>query len=98
MVTGWKEMACLILALGLLAAGKSRRAGPVVPLGRRRSTPGVKIQDPQNRIPMPGPDPRMDKPELRVFLPPASGLRYAVVICPGGGYGLLDYKAHVAES
>jgi acetyl esterase/lipase len=40
----------------------------------------------------------MDKPELRVFLPPvdrATGT--AVIICPGGGYGLLDYKSHVAE-
>jgi hypothetical protein len=40
----------------------------------------------------------MDKPELRVFLPVADrATGTAVIICPGGGYGLLDYKAHVAE-
>ena len=61
--------------------------------------PGVKVQDPQNQNPdAKGLIRRMDKPELRVFLPAADrATGTAVIICPGGGYGLLDYKAHVAE-
>ena len=57
------------------------------------------MQNPQNQnLDAHGLIRRMDKPELRIFLPPterATGT--AVIICPGGGYGLLDYKAHVAE-
>ena len=61
--------------------------------------PGVTVKDPQNQKPdAHGLIRRMDKPELRVFLPPADrATGTAVIICPGGGYGLLDYKAHVAE-
>jgi acetyl esterase/lipase len=61
--------------------------------------PGVKVQGPQNQDPdSQGLIRRMDKPELRVFLPPADrATGTAVIICPGGGYNLLDYKAHVAE-
>ncbi len=61
--------------------------------------PGVKVQNPQNENPdANGLIRRMDKPELRVFLPLAdTATGTAVIICPGGGYGLLDYKAHVAE-
>lgn len=61
--------------------------------------PGVTAKDPVNQRPDAGGlIRRIDKPELRVFLPPADkATGTAVVICPGGGYGLLDYKAHVAE-
>jgi acetyl esterase/lipase len=61
--------------------------------------PGMKIENPRNDAPdAQGLIRRMDKPELRVFFAPtdrATGT--AVIICPGGGYGLLDHKAHVAE-
>ena len=61
--------------------------------------PGLKVQNPQNQKPdAQGLIRRMDQPELRVFLPPAErATGTAVIICPGGAYGLLDYKAHVAE-
>jgi acetyl esterase/lipase len=61
--------------------------------------PGAMVKDPQNQPPdAQGLIRRMDKPELRLFLPPADrATGTAVIICPGGGYGILDYKAHVAE-
>ena len=103
MATSWKTVIvnCLILSLGLFG-GLVRAVEPdaVVPLWPGDGLPpGVKVPDPQNQQPdAQGLIRRLDKPELRVFLPPedrATGT--AVIICPGGAYSLLDYKAHVAE-
>ena len=103
MATSWKMVfiTCLILSLGAVS-GLVRAAEPdaVVPLWPGDGLPpGVKVPDPQNQQPdSQGLIRRLDKPELRVFLPPtdrATGT--AVIICPGGAYSLLDYKAHVAE-
>lgn len=101
MVTSWKKMSCLILSVGMLS-GWARAVEPdaVIPLWPGNGLPpGAKVQDPQNLQPdARGLIRRMDKPELRVFLPSAErATGTAVIICPGGGYGLLDYKAHVAE-
>ena len=101
MVTNCKKIACLILSVGMLG-GWARAVEPdaVVPLWPGDGLPpGVKVPDPQNQQPdAQGLIRRMDKPELRVFLPPADrATGTAVIICPGGAYGLLDYKAHVAE-
>src|SRR6476469_477791 len=30
-----------------------------------------------------------DRPSLTVYLPPSNGARSAVIVCPGGGYGML---------
>src|SRR5689334_1811904 len=91
-----KSVACLILALMML--GGTAQAGEpdaIVPLWPGDGLPsGVKVRHPQNQNPdAHGHIRRIDKPELRVFLPPAHrATGTAVVICPGGGYGLLDYK------
>lgn len=103
MATRWKMVLihCLILSLGVVG-GLVRAAEPdaVVPLWPGDGLPpGVKVPDPQNQQPdAQGLIRRLDKPELHVFLPPtdrATGT--AVIICPGGAYSLLDYRAHVAE-
>ena len=101
MITRVKEVALLVLAMGMLG-GWAQAVEPdaVVPLWPGDGLPpGVKVQDPQNQNPdAQGLIRHMDKPELRIFLPPADrATGTAVIICPGGGYGLLDYKAHVAE-
>lgn len=101
MLTNGKKLACLMLSVGLLS-GWAQAVEPdaVVPLWPGDGLPpGVKVQDPQNQPPdAQGLIRRFDKPELRVFLPSAErATGTAVIICPGGGYGLLDYKAHVAE-
>ena len=102
MVTSWKKITCLILSFGMLGGWASAvEPDAVIPLWPGDGLPpGAKVQDPQNQQPdARGLIRRMDKPELRVFLPPAErATGTAVIICPGGGYGLLDYKAHVAES
>lgn len=61
--------------------------------------PGSKVEGPKNLEPdAKGLIRRVDLPELQVFLPPAErATGTAVIICPGGGYGLLDYRAHVAQ-
>ena len=101
MVTRWESTACLILALSMLSDwAKAVEPDSVVPLWPGDGLPpGVKVANPQNQNPDAGGLIRhMDKPELRVFLAPADrATGTAVIICPGGGYGLLDYKAHVAE-
>lgn len=101
MATRIRKIVCMILAVGLLTAPVaavepdltiSLWPGDGLP-------PGVKVKNPQNQNPSAeGYIQRMDKPELRVFFAPADRTTgTAVIICPGGGYGLLDYKAHVAE-
>lgn len=101
MVARWKKVACLIVAMGMLGGwAKAVEPDAVIPLWPGDGLPpGVKVQNPQNQTPdAHGLIRRMDKPELRVFLPPADrATGTGVIICPGGGYGLLDFKAHVAE-
>jgi acetyl esterase/lipase len=101
MVSRWKKTAGLVLAAGLLG-GWAMAAEPdaVVPLWPGNGVPpGVQVQEPKNENP--GDDGlirRVDKPELRAFLPPADrATGTAVIICPGGGNNLLDWKAHVAD-
>jgi acetyl esterase/lipase len=94
-------VACLIVTMGMLG-GWAQAVEPDAVLRLWSGDglpPGVQVQDPQNQNPdAQGLIRRMDKPELRVFLPPADrATGTAVIICPGGAYGLLDYKAHVAE-
>lgn len=95
------NIACVVLAV-VIAGSRATAIEPqkVMPLWPGDGLPpGVQVRDPQNQAPDDkGLIRRFDKPELRVFLPAedqATGM--AVIICPGGGYGLLDYKAHVAE-
>ena len=101
MVAGWKKIACLALAMGMFCGwAKAVEPDVVVALWPGDGLPpGSKVQAPQNLAPdSHGLIRRMDKPELRVFLAPADrATGTAVIICPGGGYGILDYKAHVAE-
>jgi acetyl esterase/lipase len=101
MVTSLKMAACLILSVWTLGNWASAmEPDAVIPLWPGDGLPpGVEVSDPQNQQPdEKGLIRRMDKPELRVFLsPPEQATGTAVIICPGGGYGLLDYKAHVAE-
>jgi len=101
MVTKCMMVACLIAATAVLG-GWARAGEPDAVLRLWPGDglpPGVQVPDPQNQNPdAQGLIRRMDKPELRVFLPPADrATGTAVIICPGGAYGLLDYKAHVAE-
>jgi len=101
MALSWNKIVSLILLVGTLGDwAKAVEPDTVVPLWPGDGLPpGVKISDPQNQQPdAQGLIRRLDKPELSVFLPPtdrATGT--AVIICPGGAYSLLDYKAHVAE-
>ena len=92
MVTSWKKIACLILSAGMLGGWASAvEPDAVIPLWPGDGLPpGVKVQNPQNQPPdAKGLIRRMDKPELQVFLPPAErATGTAVIICPGGGYGL----------
>ncbi len=74
MVARWKKVACMVLAMGMLG-GWANAVEPdaVVRLWPGDGLPpGVKVENPQNQNPdAQGLIRRMDKPELRVFLPPA---------------------------
>jgi acetyl esterase/lipase len=101
MMTRWKKGVCLIVVMGMLGgSAKAIEPDAVVPLWPGDGLPpGVKVQDPRNQNPdAQGLIRRMDKPELRIFLPPAErATGTAVIICPGGAYQFLGYKAHVVD-